>query len=198
MGLYIACQETLAFWKKKTLLGKHLNLATYQKCDEFHDSTITLKCKIIEVTLCLNVLKYLPKKKVSTWTWTFHAWVSQNDPMKKKPIPRVLNNFEMERDLELLKSQKTLAHRHFMVQLDYIPSIELHIQGWGRRGETQYLCIEDTNLIHIQDWIPLFVFLTPNHWKSFSFESSSQLASSIEFGINRLQEVGYGESPQSS
>lgn len=148
MGLYVACQDTLPFWKKNSLLGKHLNLATYQKCDEFHDSTITLKCKIIEVTLCLNVLKCLPKKKVSTWTWTFHVWVSQNDPMKKKPIPRVLNNFEMERDLELLKSQKTLAHRHFMVQLDYIPSIELHIQRWGRRGETQYLCVEDTNLIH--------------------------------------------------
>jgi hypothetical protein len=42
MGLYVACQDTLAFGKKKTLLGKHLNLATYQKCDEFHDSTITL------------------------------------------------------------------------------------------------------------------------------------------------------------
>jgi hypothetical protein len=55
--------------------------------------------------------------------------MSQNDPMKKKPIPRVLNNFEMERDFELLKSQKTLAHRQGMVQLVYIPIIELHIQG---------------------------------------------------------------------
>lgn len=132
---------------KETLLGKHLNLATYQKCDEFHDSTITLKCKIIEVTLCLNALKYLQKREVSTWTWTFHACVSQNDSRKKKPIPRVLNNFEMERDFALLKSQKTLAHRH-LVQLVYIPIIELHIQGWGRRGETQYLCVEDTNLTH--------------------------------------------------
>jgi hypothetical protein len=69
--------------------------------------------------------------------------------MKKKPIPRVLNNFEMERDFELLKSQKTLAHRHLMVQLVYIHIIELNIQGLGGRGETQYLCVEDTNLIHI-------------------------------------------------
>jgi hypothetical protein len=62
-GLICSLPRHLGILKKKTLLGKHLNLATYQKCDEFHDSTITIKCKIIEVTLCLNALKYLPKEK---------------------------------------------------------------------------------------------------------------------------------------